>query len=70
MFIFIRIKKDKDQGKEGVTLNYDEHKKQWKSKINTQHVPLRQNTEDKVRGKESEEVWDDEKNLRVFIINQ
>ena len=39
-------------------------------KRDTQHVPLRQNTEDKVRGKESEAVWDDTKNLRVFIINQ
>ena len=28
-------------------------------KINTHHVPLRQNTEEKIRGKELEVVWDD-----------
>ena len=28
-------------------------------KIYTQHVPLRQNTEEKVRGKELKVVWDD-----------
>ena len=27
--------------------------------INTQHVPLRQNSEEKVLGKEPESVWDD-----------
>ena len=30
-----------------------------KGKINTPHVPIRQNTEEKVRGKELEAVWDD-----------
>ena len=28
-------------------------------KINTQHVSLRQNVEEKVRGKDLEVVWDD-----------
>jgi hypothetical protein len=28
-------------------------------KINTQHVPLRQNTQEKVQGKELKAVWDD-----------
>ena len=28
-------------------------------KIDTQHVPLRQNTEEKVRGKGLKAVWDD-----------
>jgi hypothetical protein len=30
-----------------------------KAKMNTQHVPLRQNAEEKVRGKELKTVWDD-----------
>ena len=46
MIIFIRIKKGEGQGKEGVTLNYDEHKNQWKAKLNTQHVSLTQNVEE------------------------
>ena len=32
---------------------------QWKANINTQHVPLMQNAEEKVLGKDLEEVWDD-----------
>ena len=50
-FIFIRIKKGEDQGKEKC------HSKSMMSKEanerlkrDTQHVPLRQNTEEKVRG--------------------
>ena len=39
--------------------NYDEHKSQWKAKMNTQYVPLRQTTEEKTQGKELKEVWDD-----------
>ncbi len=59
-FIFIRIKKGENQGKE------DCHAKSMMSnevnerlKIDTQHVPLRQNTEEKVRGKGLTAVWDD-----------
>ncbi len=49
------------QGKKGVTLkNYDEHTSQRKAKIYTQHVPIRQNTEEKVQGKELKTGCDDE----------
>ena len=40
-------------------VHYDEHKSQWKAKIKTQHVLLRQNAEEIVRGKEVDAVWDD-----------
>ena len=36
--------------------NYDEERIQWRTKINTQHVSLRKLVEEKVRGKESEDV--------------
>jgi hypothetical protein len=36
--------------------NYDEQWSQWSAKINTQHVPFRQIAEEKVRGKEIEDV--------------
>ncbi len=60
-FVSSRIKKGEDRGKEKChTKNYDEQLSQWKSKIYTQHVPLRQNVEEKERGKELKAVWDDE----------
>ena len=60
-FISNRIKKGEGQGKEKChAKNYDEQLSQWKAKIYTQHVPLRQNAEEKVRGKELKAVWDDE----------
>ncbi len=31
--------------------NYDEQKSQWSAKVNTQHVPLGQIAEEKLRGK-------------------
>ena len=37
----------------------DEKKNQWNAEINTQYVPLRQNTEEKVRGKGLKSVWND-----------
>ena len=59
-FIFSRIKKGESQGKEKC------HSKSMMSnevnerlKRDTQHVPLRQNTEEKVRGKGLKVVWDD-----------
>ena len=60
MFIFSRIKKGKDQGKERC------HAKPMMSnetneslRIYTQHVPLRQNTEENVQVKELKTVWVD-----------
>ena len=59
-FIFSRIKKGEGQGKEKC------HAKSMMSKEtnerlkrDTQHVPLRQNTEEKVRGMGLKAVWDD-----------
>ena len=37
----------------------DPQQKEMIDKIYTQHVPLRQNTEEKVRGKGLKAVWDD-----------
>ena len=59
-FIFNRIKKDEDQGKEkchvkSMMSNEDNER----IKRDTQHVPFRQNTEEKVRGKGLKVVWDD-----------
>ena len=58
-FIFNRIKKDEDQGKEKC------HDKSMMSKEanerlkrDTQHVPLRQNVEEKVRGMGLKEIQD------------
>ena len=65
-FISIRIKKDEVQGNEKCHAKiYDDQLNQWKTKIYTQHVPLRQNTEEKVRGTRKglnflKAVWDDE----------
>ena len=59
-FVFSRIKKDEDQGKEKC------HAKSMMSKEtnerlkrDTQHVPLRQNTEGKIREKGLKVVKDD-----------
>jgi hypothetical protein len=46
--------------RKSVTLKTDEQLSQWEVKIYTQHVPLRQNAEEKGRGKELKAVWDDE----------
>ena len=59
MFIFSRIKKGEGQGKENVTIKLWWVLESMKDQINTQHVPLRQKSEEKVRGKELESVWDD-----------
>ena len=60
-FISRRIKKGEDQGKEKCHSKiYDEQLSQWKTKLYTQHVTLRQNTEEKVQGKGLKTVWDDE----------
>jgi hypothetical protein len=59
-FIFIRIKKDDDQGKERChTKPMMSNEVNERIKIYTQHVPLRQNTEVKIQGKERKEVWGD-----------
>ena len=58
--MFSRIKKDQDQGKEkchGKSMVSNEVNENVK--IYTQHVPFSQNTEEEVRGKELEAVWDD-----------
>ena len=39
--------------------DYDDQKSRWRGKMNTQHVPLRQNTEEKGLGKVLEVVWNE-----------
>ena len=53
------MKQGEDQGKEIVTLELWRTKSQWKAKIKTQHVSLKQNVEEKVLGKDPSAVWDD-----------
>ena len=58
---FIRVKKGESRGKQchAETMLSGEALR-LSASIITQHVPLRQNTEEKVRGKVLEEVWSDE----------
>ena len=66
--MFSRIKKGQDQGKEkchGKSMVSNEVNENVK--IYTQHVPLRQNTEEEVRGKELETVWDDASRSFLFF---
>ena len=49
---FVRIKKDEDQGKEKChTKSMMSNEANERLKRDTQHVPLRQNTEEKIREK-------------------
>ncbi len=51
VFIFSRIKKDEDQGKEKChSKSMMSNEANVRLKRDTQHVPLRQNAEEKVRG--------------------
>ena len=69
-FIFSRIKKDERQGKEkchAKSMMSNEANERLKRDeylflvgTQTQDVPLRENTEEKVRGKGLKVVWDDE----------
>ena len=60
VFIFSRIKKGEDQGKEKChTKSMMSNEANERPKRDTQYVPLRQNTEEKVRGKGLKAVWDD-----------
>ncbi len=60
MFIFSRIKKGKDEGNErchSKTMMNNEVNESLR--IYTQHVPLSQNTQEKVQGKEVKPEWGD-----------
>ncbi len=60
MFISSRIKKDEGQGKEKChAKSMMSNEANERLKRDTQHVPLRQNAEEKVRGKGLKAVWDD-----------
>jgi hypothetical protein len=48
----------------------DEQESQWDTKINTQNVPLRQNTEEKVRGKGLKVMWGDENEWNEALLAQ
>jgi hypothetical protein len=59
-FIFSRIKKDEGRRKEKChAKSMMSNEANERLKRDTQHVPLRQNTEEKVRGKGLKMVWDD-----------
>ncbi len=59
-FIFSRIKKDEVQGKEKChSKSMMSNETNERLKIDTQHVPLSQNSEEKVRGTGIKVVWDD-----------
>ena len=61
VFIFIRIKKGEGTVKGGrcQTKTMMSTKAIDRLKINTQHMPFRENTEEKIRGKDLEVVFDD-----------
>ena len=59
-FIFSRITKGEDQGKEKChTKSMMSKETNERLKRDTQHVPLTKNVEEKVRGKGIKTVWDD-----------
>jgi hypothetical protein len=60
LFISSSVKKAKGKERKSVTLkSMMSNGTNERLKIYTQHVPLRQNAEKKVRRKELETVWDD-----------
>ena len=60
LYYFQQNKKGEDQGKEKChAKSMMSNETNERLKRDTQHVPLRQNTEEKVRGKGLKSVWDD-----------
>ena len=68
VFIGNRIKKDEIRGAKMSHSDYDEQKRQWSVNINTKHVSLKQNTEEKGRGKGLEVVWVDENEWNEIVV--
>ena len=49
-------------------MSSDDQKSPWNAQMNTQYVPLRQNTEEKLRGKGLKSVWGDENGWNEEVV--